>query len=209
MRSGLERRLVAQADTSEELSSAAPGLMENEAAFTTESIKEGDTVFFKVQRPVKVKRQVVIRQGVIAKGKITSCRAASGWGGAGECTIDIKSVQAVDGSEVTLTGRSSRAGNTDHGTATAVAVGTGLLCLPLALTGAAVKGEEGKFPVGFELIAHTAEDHAIQVTTEEEKRKIAQEQDEAMKASVEKMKKESEAAEKEKAAAEEMRRQNR
>ncbi len=169
--------------------SGTPVILEVETGFSTDEVKEGDTIALLVQRPVRVNRVVVIRQGVAARAKIISARAASGWGGAGEISLDIRSVPAVDGSEIMLRGRATRRGETEHGTATALGVGAGVLCLPLAVTGFAVKGEEGKFPIGYEIVAYTAGDHFVQILPEEESKAIAKEQKEEAQKTSEQFKK--------------------
>lgn len=150
----------------------APVILQVETGFSTEDVREGDTLALRVQRPLTVDGVVVIRQGVTARAKVTSCKPAKSWGGAGEITINVQSVPAVDGSEVMLSGAANRRGESSHGEATAVAVGTGILCLPLALTGAAVTGEDGKFPTGYEIVAHVEGDQRVKIFSQDEQQKI-------------------------------------
>lgn len=144
---------------------------------STKNYREGDAVPLQVTSPVRVKDTVVIRGGTPARGLVAVAHAASSWGGAGELVIEAKSVQAIDGTEILLTGATSRHGETSHGTSAAVAVGTGILCLPLALTGAAVKGEEGRVMTGFELVARTLNDQTIHIPSEVEQSAIQKQQE--------------------------------
>lgn len=144
---------------------------------STKNYREGDAVPLQVTTPVKVKDILVIRGGTPARGIISMARSASSWGGAGELVLEAKSVQAIDGTEIPITGTTSRRGDTSHGTSAAVAVGTGVLCLPLALTGAAVKGEEGRVMPGFELVARTLNDQSIHIPSEAEQQNIQKQQE--------------------------------
>lgn len=148
---------------------------------TTKESREGDAVPLYVVSPVRVKGVIVIRGGTPGRGLISMARAASSWGGAGELCIEAKSVQAIDGTEILVSGITSRRGETSHGTSAAVAVGTGVLCLPLALTGAAVKGEEGRVMPGFEFVARTLNDQIIHIPSESELQSIQKQQDEVLK----------------------------
>ena len=159
------------------LPSGTPVILETEYSFDTGLVKEGDTIYLRVQRAVYAQKVKVIRAGVAAKARIITCRPASGWGGRGDFVLGVRSVQAIDGSEVRLEGRVSRAGDDSHGEAATVAVGAGLICLPVALAGGAVKGDEANFPVGYEVVAHVAGDHMIKLLPEPEVKDIIHEQD--------------------------------
>ncbi|MHC1789822.1 DUF2085 domain-containing protein [Solidesulfovibrio sp.] len=148
---------------------------------TTKESREGDAVPLYVVSPIRVKDYIVIRGGTPARGMISMAHAASSWGGAGELCVEAKSVQAIDGTEILISGITSRRGETSHGTSAAVAVGTGVLCLPLALTGAAVKGEEGRVMPGFEFVARTLNDQTIRIPSETEQQNIQKQQEEVLK----------------------------
>lgn len=51
-----------------------------------------------------------------------------------------------------------------------------MLCLPLALTGFAVTGEEGKFPPGNEIVAHVDGDHYVRYLSDKNRAEIYKEQ---------------------------------
>jgi hypothetical protein len=144
---------------------------------STKYYREGDAIPLQVAVPVKVKDTLVIRSGTPARGLISLARSASSWGGAGELILEAKSVQSIDGTEIPVAGTTSRRGDTSHGASAAVAVGTGVLCLPLALTGAAVKGEEGRVMPGYELISRTINDQTITIPSESEQTAIQKQQD--------------------------------
>ncbi len=153
-----------------------PVVLELEAGFSSKEVKEGDYVYLTVRMPVRVNKETVIHQGVPARALVEQVKAASSWGGEGSLTLNVRSVQAVDGSRVLLAGRVRRTGESSHGSSAAVAVGAGILCLPFALAGAAVTGEEGKIPSGFEIVTHTDGDHKVEILSEDEQVRILEEQ---------------------------------
>lgn len=158
------------------LPAGTPVILEVMSSITAKETREGDTVMLRVKAPVRVKDYVVINCGVMARGLVTLSRSASCWGGAGEIQIDARSVSAVDSSEVLLGGTAGRRGETLHGASASVAVGGAILCLPLGLAGAAVKGEEGEIRTGYEIVARTLSDTSIRVLSEEERIQIQQQQ---------------------------------
>ena len=125
-----------------------------------------DIVPLKVIRPVKVDETVVIKANTPAIGKIAELKKAKGWGVKGEISMSIDSTTAVDGTEVLLSAYQKREGGGRVGGVTALGVGTGLLCLPLAATGFFIKGEQGEIPLGYEIKAYTIEDVKIKVELE-------------------------------------------
>lgn len=134
-----------------------------EQSIDSEAANEGDTIYLRVMRPVLVDDVVVIRSGEKVRAKVIEVRKAKGWGRRGDLTVRVESTTAVDGQEVLLSATQRREGEGAGGTATAVGVGAGLLCLPLALFGFAVKGEEGRIPIGFEVKTYADSDHKVRI----------------------------------------------
>ncbi len=133
----------------------------------SESVKEGDIVYLLTMRPVVVDGDTVIRSNERVSAKITESEESGGWGKAGKLEIRIDSTTAVDGQEVILSYTQRREGRGKGGKATAWGVGLGLLCLPLALVGFTVRGEEGRFPIGYEMKMYVAGKHAINLAAAE------------------------------------------
>lgn len=134
------------------LDSGTPVFVVFPRSVDSDSAKEGDLLQLRVLMPVKVNGQTLIRAGEKVSAKVIKSTESGGWGKKGELEVQIDSTTAVDGQEVFLQSSSARReGEGKTGTATAVGVGLGILCLPLALVGFAVKGEEGRFPAGYEL----------------------------------------------------------
>lgn len=72
----------------------------------TSDMKAGQTVDFRVTSDVKADGVVVIPAGAIAKGQVLSASKNKLLGGPGEVTVQVKSVNAVDGTRVALSGSS-------------------------------------------------------------------------------------------------------
>ena len=72
----------------------------------TSDMKAGQTVDFRVTTDVKADGVVVIPAGSIAKGQILSASKNKLLGGEGEVTVQVKSVNAIDGTRVALSGSS-------------------------------------------------------------------------------------------------------
>jgi len=143
------------------LHSGTPVFVVVESSITSETVKEGDLVYFRVMRPVIVDDVVVISTGEKVTAKVTEVEEASGWGKRGNLTVRVDSTTSVDNQAVFLSGTQRREGEGKGGTATVVGVGLGLLCLPAALFGFAVTGEEGRLPSGYEIKAYVDVDYKI------------------------------------------------
>lgn len=127
----------------------------------SEAVTEGGAVYLRVLRPVVVDDAVVIRSGENVLAKVSEVKKAKGWGTGGNVTVRVESTTAVDGKQVLLSGVQRQEGEAKAGTATAVGVGLGLLCLPAVLFGFAVKGEEGRIPIGYEVKAYVDQEQKI------------------------------------------------
>jgi hypothetical protein len=129
--------------------------LENSSEISSENLIAGQTVDFFVSGDVKVDGKVVVKSGAIAKGYVTRVQKAKGLGKEGSLEIEIRSVQAVDGSEVKLT--SSRVSEVGDDKQTA-AILLGVLVCILFLT---KKGENAKIPPGFSLDGRVASDTEV------------------------------------------------
>ncbi|MGH2396535.1 MAG: DUF2085 domain-containing protein [bacterium] len=153
--------LALGADQVAPLRGGTPVFLVFDRSVDSEAANEGDTIYLRVLRPVVVDDAVVIRSGENARAKIIEIKKAKGWGTGGNLTVRVDSTTAVDGQEVPLRGVQRHEGEGKVGTATAVGVGAGLLCLPAVLFGFAVKGEEGRIPIAHEVKAYVDQDQKI------------------------------------------------
>lgn len=156
-------RLALGADQVVMLRSGTPVFIIFDRSIDSEAANEGDTIQLRVLRPVLVNDVVVVRSGENVRARVIELKKAKGWGSAGDLTVRVESTTAVDGQEVQLSAMQRREGEGKGGTATAVGVGLGLLCLPAALFGFAVKGEQGRFPMGYEIKAYSDQDQNIRI----------------------------------------------
>ncbi len=154
-----------------------PVILSVDTGFNAADVREGDNVALLVLRPVRIEETTLIRAGVAARATVASRKAPASWGEEGAITLDVKSVPAVDGSNIMLRGRTTRKGESAHGAAAGAAVGGAIFCFPLALTGFMVTGEHGEFPTGHEIVAHTDANYWIRIYPKEQMEKIAEEQD--------------------------------
>lgn len=157
------------------LRAGTPVLLEVMDTIDSEHYHRGQSVPLVVVRSVSVDNHIVILANSLVYAKVSKVEEASGWGGEGEISIVVESCTAVDGQEIMLSATHVAEGSSRHGSATALGVGAGVLCLPFALTGFAVKGEAGEIPAGMTIKARVDTDYKISLLTEEEL-KIKQEE---------------------------------
>ncbi|MDA9128439.1 hypothetical protein N9J65_06215 [Flavobacteriaceae bacterium] len=117
----------------------------------------GRTIDLRVTRDVKVNGKTVINAGSIAKGQVTRAQKAKGLGKAGYIELQIKSVTAVDGQEVYLSGGNINETGDDKA---GLAIVLGLFVCILFLL---MKGKEAEFPAGFSFDANVASTITIEV----------------------------------------------
>jgi hypothetical protein len=115
----------------------------------------GQIIDFRVRHDIRVDDKVVIPAGSIAKGQIMRAAPAKGLGKEGFVEVHIKSVTAVDGSEIYLTGGNLFQEGEDRQT---LAILLGVLVCILFLT---MKGKNAEIPAGYEVNALTATNNQI------------------------------------------------
>jgi hypothetical protein len=139
------------------LSAGSVVSLENPTEINSENLIAGQSIDFIVQSDVKVNGKVVISTGSIAKGIVTRVQKAKGLGKEGSLEIEIKSVQAVDGTEVRLTSTKVSEVGEDKQT-TAILLGV-FICI-LFLT---KKGKNAVIPNGFSIDGRVASNVEITV----------------------------------------------
>jgi len=117
----------------------------------------GQTIDLRVTRDVMAEGQTVIPAGSIAKGQITRSEKAKGLGKAGFLSIQIKSVTAVDGQEVYLSGGNVSEEGEEKQT---IAIVLGLFVCILFLF---MKGKDAQIPPGFSFNSNVASTINIQI----------------------------------------------
>lgn len=119
------------------------------SAIYSDQVQNGQRVTaVSVARDVEVDDVVVIEAGTPVNAIISRASDAGRVGQPGDITLDLESTQAVDGTDIGLSGSFSAEGDGKVGASVAISL---LLC-PLALL---MKGDEGAVPSGTEIRALT------------------------------------------------------
>ncbi|MEW6215420.1 MAG: hypothetical protein AB1478_09525 [Nitrospirota bacterium] len=122
---------------------------------TPKEFKVGDRVNLVVASDVVVDGKVVIKAGDPATGEVTVSKERGIAGQADKLTISVKSVKAVDGTPVIISGTKSVEGEEKM----VMAIILALLCLPLIL----IKGGSASIPEGAQIEAMVAAQTTITV----------------------------------------------
>lgn len=118
----------------------------------------GQLIDFRVTSDVLSENgEVVIPAGSLAKGQVMRVERAKGVGKAGFLEVQIKSVNAVDGTKVSLTGGDIYAEGEDKQT---LAIVLGIFICILFLT---IKGENAFVPSGYAVTGAVATNTRIQI----------------------------------------------
>ncbi|MGD9931987.1 MAG: hypothetical protein AB7U05_18350 [Mangrovibacterium sp.] len=131
--------------------------LETVSMIQSDLVSIGQTIDFRVKYDVKVDNQVVIPAGSIAKGQVMRAEKAKGLGKEGFVEIQIKSVTAVDGQEVFLTGGNLYNSGDDKQT---LSILLGVFVCILFLT---MKGKNAQIPAGYQVSAGVATTMNIEV----------------------------------------------
>jgi len=139
------------------LNAGTPIPIETTQMLNSKYLTPGQTINFRVKYDVKVGDKTVIAAGTTAKGQIMRAKKAKGLGKEGFVEIQIKSVQAVDGQQVFLSGGNLYQEGEDK---QMLAIMLGLFVCILLL---AIKGENAEIPAGFSVDASVATTMKINV----------------------------------------------
>ena len=125
---------------------------------STENMTVGQMIDFKVTKDIMVGKDVVIPFGSIAKGQVTRFEKRKGIGKGASMQIQLKSVTAKDGTEVSLTG-GNLSENGDNKMVLSIVLTVIFLC-PLFLM---IKGKQAVIPAGMNISASVATDTYIKL----------------------------------------------
>ncbi|HSJ68282.1 MAG TPA: hypothetical protein VK921_11425 [Anditalea sp.] len=131
--------------------------LENANEINSATLVAGQTMDFFVRQDIKVDGTTVVKRGSLARGQVVRVQKAKGLGKEGFVEVEIRSVQAVDGSEILLTGARLFEEGDDRQTA---AILLGVLVCILFLT---MKGKDAVIPKGYAVDARVANDFQISV----------------------------------------------
>jgi len=127
------------------LNAGTPIPLETLSMIRSDQVIPGQVIDFRVKYDIKSDDQVIIPAGTIAKGQVMRAQKAKGLGKEGFVEIQIKSVQAVDGQEIFLTGGNLYNEGEDKQTLSIV---LGVFVCILFLT---MKGKNAEVPPGVEV----------------------------------------------------------
>ncbi len=117
----------------------------------------GQIVDFRVRYDVKINGKIVVATGAVAKGQILRAQKAKGLGKEGFLEIQIKSVTAVDGQEIPLSGGNLNQEGEDRQTLSIV---LGILVCILFLT---MKGKNVTVPAGYQVSSMVATNTTVKI----------------------------------------------
>ncbi len=124
--------------------------LETLSTINTNQASAGQIVDFKVRQDISVDGKVVIKAGTIAKGQILRANKPKEIGKEGFLEIQIKSVTAVDGQEILLTGGNVNSSG-DSKQTLSIVLGV-VVCILFLL----MKGKDAEVPAGYTTVANTA-----------------------------------------------------
>lgn len=126
------------------LKAGTPVVLETVTPVNSKTASVGSVVDFKVMNDVKAGNAIVIPAGTIAKGQVASVHKASALGNAGEMTIALNSVNAIDGAMVPLSGGTTSVIGKDK-------KGLSIVCGLCTLIGFLIQGEQAEIPAGTQI----------------------------------------------------------
>lgn len=132
-------------------------LLENVNNIQSSTITAGQIVDFRVVYDVKVNQKVLVKAGTIAKGQVIRVQKSGSIGKPGKIDIAIKSVTAVDGQEIYLTGGNINEEGDDKQTLSIVlGVFICIFCL-------FIKGKDAVIAPGTQLNASVASETSVAI----------------------------------------------
>jgi len=105
------------------------------------TVQQGDSVLLLVDKDVVVSGKTVIKEGARIRAEVADSKKSGYAGQSGRLLLTFRSVTAVDGQEIMLSGSSQRQGEDQM----VESIGLGLVCCPLFLL---MKGKEGIIKTG-------------------------------------------------------------
>jgi hypothetical protein len=131
--------------------------LETVSTIQSDLVTVGQTIDFRVKYDVKVDGKTVVAAGSMAKGQVMRAQKAKGLGKEGFFEIQIKSVTAIDGQEVFLTGGNVYQEGDDK---QSLAIFLGVFVCILFLT---MKGKNAQVPSGYQVNSSVATSMTIKI----------------------------------------------
>lgn len=126
------------------------------STLNSSTAKTGQMVDFRVTNDIKVDNKTVIEAGSIAQGQIVRAKKNGLLGAEGEVEVSIRTVRAIDGTNVYLSNNSLN----DEGSNK---LGISLVLTFLCLFGFLIKGGKAEIPAGTQIIGVVSSNTEIQL----------------------------------------------
>ncbi len=115
---------------------------------SSEEVKEGDFVQFKVVKDVEINGVVAIKKDASARGRIVMAKKAGRWGKQGKVDWAMNDVISIDGKTVPVRFTQAARGESKGNTVAVAAVATTVLLGPIGLLWGLKKGKPAIIPAG-------------------------------------------------------------
>jgi hypothetical protein len=139
---------LAQAQAQTTVPAGTPVILEFVSGIDPTMVTPGQTVSLRAVSDVVVSGVTVIAAGAAATGEVTVAEKRAAIGKPAKIAIIVRSVDAVDGTKIPVTGQSSREGENKQTESLVIAI----LCCILALV---IKGGEAEIPAGTTITVQT------------------------------------------------------
>lgn len=126
------------------------------STITSKNISSGSIIDFRVLSDVKADGKIVVPAGSLAKGQVSRVKKNSMFGGAGELEVAVRSVTAVDGTNIFL---SSSSLSDEGDSRVVISVVLFLVCL----LGFLIKGGSAEIPAGTQCTATVGSNTSIAI----------------------------------------------
>ena len=131
---------------------------------SSEELKEGDSVAFKIIRSVEINGVTVIKKGDSARGHVVKVKKAGRWGKQGKLDWAMNDAIAVDGTKIPLRFTQAARGDSKGGTVAVAAIATTVLLGPLGLLWGLKKGKPAIIPAGNKYTAYIDGESTIAIS---------------------------------------------
>src|SRR5215213_1737063 len=128
---------------------------------SSEELKEGDPVAFRVIRPVEINGVTVIKKDATARGHVAKVKKAGRWGKQGKLDWAMNDAISVDGTKIPLRFTQGARGDSKGGTVAVAAVATTVLLGPLGLLWGLKKGKPAIIAAGNRYMVYIAGESTV------------------------------------------------
>jgi hypothetical protein len=151
------------------MTDGAPVDIELTQTVSSEELKEGDAISFRVIRPLEINGVTVIDTGAFARGHVVKVKKAGHWGHQGKLDWALNDVLAVDGTRIPVRFTQAARGDSKGGTVAVAAIATTVLLGPLGLLWGLKKGKPAIIPAGNKYTAYIDAGGALAVNVNTDK----------------------------------------